>query len=232
MSGILETLFGRQKTPAELLRQHQRSLQRAMRELDRERAKMEASEKKIIQDIKKAAKDNQMNACKTMAKDLVRTRRYVQKFYQMRTQLQGVSLRIQTLRSNQSMSEAMRGVTKAMRMMNNQIKLPQVAQIMQEFEKESQMMDVKEEMMNEAIDGAMEDDEDEDEEERVVQEVFDEIGISLDAQLASAPTSKVGVAAAAKVKNTPQAVGAFGDGGGADDIDAALQARLDNLRRD
>lgn len=47
-----------------------------------------------------------------MAKDLVRTRRYVQKFYQMRTQLQAVSLRIQTLRSNQQMAEAMRGATR------------------------------------------------------------------------------------------------------------------------
>jgi charged multivesicular body protein 2A len=47
-----------------------------------------------------------------MAKDLVRTRRYVQKFYQMRTQLQAVGLRIQTLRSNQQMAEAMRGATK------------------------------------------------------------------------------------------------------------------------
>lgn len=35
------------------------------------------------------------NACKVMAKDLVRTRRYIQKFYQMKTQLQAVSLRIQ-----------------------------------------------------------------------------------------------------------------------------------------
>ena len=43
-----------------------------------------------------------------MAKDLVSTRRYVQKFYQMRTQLQAVGLRIQTLRSNQQMAEAMR----------------------------------------------------------------------------------------------------------------------------
>jgi len=48
-----------------------------------------------------------------MAKDLVRTRRYVHKFYQMRTQLQAVSLRIQTLRSNQQMAEAMRGATRA-----------------------------------------------------------------------------------------------------------------------
>lgn len=47
-----------------------------------------------------------------MAKDLVRTRRYVQKFYQMRTQLQAVGLRIQTLRSNQQMADAMRGATK------------------------------------------------------------------------------------------------------------------------
>jgi charged multivesicular body protein 2A len=47
-----------------------------------------------------------------MARDLVRTRRYVQKFYQMRTQLQAVGLRIQTLRSNQQMADAMRGATR------------------------------------------------------------------------------------------------------------------------
>jgi hypothetical protein len=51
-----------------------------------------------------------------MAKDLVRTRRYVQKFYQMRTQLQAVSLRIQTLRSNQQMADAMRGATRVSRL--------------------------------------------------------------------------------------------------------------------
>ena len=49
------------------------------------------------------------NACKVMAKDLIRTRRYIHKFYQLRTQLQAVGLRIQTLRSNQQMAEAMRG---------------------------------------------------------------------------------------------------------------------------
>lgn len=51
-------------------------------------------------------------ACKVMAKDLVRTRRHIHKFYQMKTQLQAVSLRIQTLRSNQQMAEAMKGATR------------------------------------------------------------------------------------------------------------------------
>src|SRR5271170_3205456 len=57
--------------------------------------KLEQQEKKLINDIKKSAKAGQMPACKVMAKDLVRTRRHIQKFYQMKTQLQGIALRIQ-----------------------------------------------------------------------------------------------------------------------------------------
>jgi charged multivesicular body protein 2A len=47
-------------TPAERLRQHQRSLVKAQRELDRERTKLEQSEKKLITDIKKSAKGGQL----------------------------------------------------------------------------------------------------------------------------------------------------------------------------
>lgn len=56
----MEFLFGRRKTPEEMLRQNQRALNRAMRELDRERVKLEQQEKKIIADIKKMAKQGQM----------------------------------------------------------------------------------------------------------------------------------------------------------------------------
>src|SRR5579859_7053075 len=116
--------FGRRLTPAERLRQHQRSLEKAQRELDRERTKLEQQERKLINDIKKSAKAGQMPACKVMAKDLVRTRRHIQKFYQMKTQLQGIALRIQvcqcfrgrtnaqTVRSNDQMVQAMKGATR------------------------------------------------------------------------------------------------------------------------
>lgn len=43
-----------------MLRENQRLLNRAMRELDRERMKLEQQEKKIIADIKKMAKQGQM----------------------------------------------------------------------------------------------------------------------------------------------------------------------------
>ena len=55
---------------------------------------------------------------KIMALDLVRTRRYVKKFILMRANIQAVSLKIQTLKSQNAMAEAMKGVTKAMQSMN------------------------------------------------------------------------------------------------------------------
>lgn len=54
------------------------------------------------------------------------------------------------------MSDAMKGITKAMKQMNNQINLPQIQRIMLDFEKESDVMDMKEEMMTDAIDDVME----------------------------------------------------------------------------
>lgn len=44
-----------------------------------------------------------------------------------------------------------------------QLNLPQIQKILQEFEKQSEIMDMKEEIMNDAIDDAMEDEGDEEE---------------------------------------------------------------------
>ena len=50
---MLEALFGRQKTPREVLREHKRSLDRAIRELDRERMGMQRQEKMLVVEMKK-----------------------------------------------------------------------------------------------------------------------------------------------------------------------------------
>lgn len=54
----------------------------------------------------------------------MRTRRYVKKFMLMKANIQAVSLKIQTLRSQNAMAGAMRGVTKAMQSMNKFVFLP------------------------------------------------------------------------------------------------------------
>merc|ERR1719481_988763 len=171
------------------------------------------------------AKQGQMDAVKIMAKDLGRTRKYVKKFMLMRANIQAVSLKIQTLKSQNSMAQAMKGVTKAMMSMNKQMKLPEIQKIMQEFEKQSEIMDMKEEMMSDVIDDALGDEDDEEESDAIVTQVLDELGLQLSDQLTGVPAASgtVGVGAQGKVAAAAAAEA---------DADADLAARLENLRRE
>merc|ERR1719356_855864 len=167
------------------------------------------------------AKAGQMDAVKIMAKDLVRTRKYVKKFMLMRANIQAVSLKIQTLKSQNAMAQAMKGVTKAMGNMNKQMKLPEIQKIMMEFEKQSEIMDMKEEMMSDVIDDAMGDEDDEEESDAIVNQVLDELGLQLTDNLADVPTTGGTLAAPAGKGKTAVSTGADAD------ADADLQARLE-----
>ncbi|GMM53591.1 ESCRT-III subunit protein [Maudiozyma humilis] len=232
---LFEWVFGKSLTPQERLKKNQRALDRTQRELEREKRKLEAQEKKLITEIKKAAKNNQISAAKIKAKDLVRTRNYVSKFNNMQTQLQAISLRIQAVRSSDQMSSSMREATVLLAGMNRSMNLPQLQKISMEFEKQNELMDQRQEFIDEAIDGVMEDDEfNEDEEaDEIVNKVLDEIGVDLNAELATAPngvpSSLVGAEAVGAPANKVSMLAE--SGGGPSDPDSDLQARLDSLKR-
>eukprot|EP00276_Gloeochaete_wittrockiana_P019232 CAMPEP_0184343642 /NCGR_PEP_ID=MMETSP1089-20130417/12145_1 /TAXON_ID=38269 ORGANISM="Gloeochaete wittrockiana, Strain SAG46.84" /NCGR_SAMPLE_ID=MMETSP1089 /ASSEMBLY_ACC=CAM_ASM_000445 /LENGTH=187 /DNA_ID=CAMNT_0026673031 /DNA_START=24 /DNA_END=583 /DNA_ORIENTATION=- len=181
-------LFGKQKTPQEILREHQRVLRKSIRDLDRERTHLQQQEKTLIVEIKKMAKQNQMSAAKIMARDLVRTRTQIQKFYQMRSHLQAVSLRIQTLKSTAAIGNAMVGVTRAMGAMNQAMNMPALQRIMMEFERQSEIMDMKDEMMQDTLDDVFEAEDEEEETDEVISRVLDEIGIKMNEDLMAAPS--------------------------------------------
>ena len=168
-----------------------------------------------------------------MAKDLVRTRHSITKFYALKSQLQGVSLRMQTLKSSQAMADAMRGVTTAMKSMNTKLNLPSLQNILWEFERQNEKMEMTTEVMGDAIDDAFEGEDEEEETDELVNAVLDELGCNVGAELISAPAGKVGAAVDAE-RVAPTAVLEGGSaepatgGGGLDDD---LQARLDALRK-
>ena len=114
-------MFGKTLTPQEQMRQYKREVDRAIRELDKERKKLEASNDKLVGELKKAAKADNKAVVKIMAKDYVRVKRSVTKFYQLRTYLQGVGLQLQTMKSIDAMSTAMKNTTKAMVKMNKKV---------------------------------------------------------------------------------------------------------------
>ena len=108
----------------------------------------------------------------------------------MRTQLQAISLRIQTVRSNEQMMQSMKGATSLLGSMNRQMNLPVLQRIAMEFEKENDIMDQRQEMMDDAIDDVT-GLEDEAEGEEVVKEVLDEIGVDLGQAVCFARSTRV-----------------------------------------
>jgi len=61
-------LLGKEKPLKEVLRENKREINRAIRELDREKAALEREERRLTIEIKKAARENQMQSVKIMAK--------------------------------------------------------------------------------------------------------------------------------------------------------------------
>ncbi|CAH8530088.1 unnamed protein product [Dicrocoelium dendriticum] len=249
-------LFGSRKTVDEQLRANKRAVARAVRELDSEKRRLEQDNTRLKGEIKKLAKQNEMDPVRILAKQLIRNNHYIKRFTLMRTNLE---VRCISVSHHHTLG---RGIEIA----NSQIhqrdgsdyethhsgyeahecfsRLPQLQQIMMKFEKESGMLDAKEEMMSDAIDDALGDD-DVDESENVVNAILAELGIEMNEQLAGLPnpSGTIGTGVASDFGRTPiPASGPAGPGGGGgvgpapnsadgtiDEDD--LEARLARLKR-
>lgn len=229
-------IFGKEKPLKEQLRENKRMITRAIRELDRETRSLQREEQRLTLEIKKMARENQMKAVKIMAKDLVRTRQYITKFIEMRSQLQGCALKLQTVKSHQAMAEAMSSTAKAMSKMNKAVNVPSINKMMAEFERENMKSEMMQELMGDAIDDIM-DENDEEEENRIVGQVLDEIGIDMNEAIPNAPAMGLGASAAMPEDGGKVALGIGETGGGGvsdggeDPALSDLEARLNNLKR-
>lgn len=221
-------LFGKKKSANERLRESKRQLDRKIRELDRERQQIERSEAKVKEDIKRYAQRGETEVARRLARDVVRSQAEKKKFLTMRSQLQGIQMRMQTLKSQEAMNQAIQGVTRVMNQMSAGMPNNQLHRVMNDFEYSLQRMDHRAEMMDEALDGTQEVENEEEESEELVNKVLDEIGVASSTGLASAPGSKAKSSADAQSNSQSQAQPQQEEP--AED-DPDLQARLDNLRR-
>jgi len=206
----------------EQLKANKRLITKAIRELDRERTQLERDQARLQMEIKKLAAQNQMSAVRVAAKDLVRTKAHIAKFYQMRSNMQGLNLKLQTMKSSHEMAQAMGKMSKAMKAMNKAINVPKMQELMMEFQRQEMAMGMTQEMMDDVVDDVLTEPGSAEAEEALVKQVLDELGVNLAQELQEAPQAPVKTAVAA---HAPQPVAL-------DSEVSDLEARLENLRRD
>jgi len=78
----------------------------------------------------------------------------------------------------------MKGATQVLKTMNRQMNLPALQQIAMDFERENDIMDQRQEIMDDAIDEST-GIEEEEETDAVVQQVLDELGVELNQNVRS-----------------------------------------------
>jgi charged multivesicular body protein 2A len=99
--------------------------------------------------------------------------------------------------------------------MNRQMNLPALQRTMMEFQKQSEAMEMKQEMVGDSIEDAMDEEEDEEETNMLVQQTLDSLGLQLGNEMVDAPSG--GTTVVAPVVE--------------DKEDKELEARLNNLKR-
>jgi len=193
--------FGK-KTDKELMKENERALRKVGRDLDREQHKLTSEEKKLEMEIRKAAKDGNNDVVKLLAKQLVQMRKAKTRTYAAKGKVQTVGTTAKVMQANSTMANAMATTTKTMGKMNDQMKPQQIMKTMQEFEKENQMMSMKEELIDDTLNSVLDESGDEEEQDAVVSQVLDEIGIEITGKLVNAPAPGRSELTSAKAKIT------------------------------
>lgn len=222
-------LFQKKPTPKEkakaaqketklTVRSNQRQMDRDIRDLDRQ-------EKLLLQQIKLRAKtagvDPQKDSgLRAQARELVQLRKQREKLYETKAHLSSVGMQATAMASQVSMVTAMGNVSEALSAANGVMDAKKLGKTMAEFARQNETAQMKEEMMNDALAAAFDDDELEEEADDVTGQILAELGVEMDQKMVglNAP-SKIAGAASAITEEEEALMDALPD----------LRARLDAL---
>ncbi|CAF2491713.1 unnamed protein product [Rotaria sp. Silwood2] len=180
-------MFGKKPSVAEQAKAHSRELRTTDRDLVRDRHKLEIEEQRLLNEIKKNAATNNKKAVEILAKQLVKVRNQKEKSLQASGHIQGLATQSTMIASNVRMANAMGTTAKTMAKMNKVMNPEEMSKVTQQFAQEHTKFTITDEMIGETLEAALGQEGDSEEEDAIVNQVLDEIGISLNEKMANAP---------------------------------------------
>ncbi|XP_012456871.1 vacuolar protein sorting-associated protein 24 homolog 1 isoform X2 [Gossypium raimondii] len=170
-----------------------------------------------------------MGSAKALAKEIVMSRKAVNRLYENKAQLNSISMH---LGESVAIARTVGHLSKSaevMKLVNNLMKAPQMAATMQEFSKEMIKAGVIEEMVNDALDSALDSEDIEVETEEEVDKVLSEIAGETAAELPEA-VRKERVRVSAHKESTSREEEAIVEGANDEEELEEIRARLARVR--
>jgi charged multivesicular body protein 3 len=165
----------RNKTPKEEIKEIQRKLSSEYRNIERQILRIKIEEAKTLKEAKKAAKQNNIDCVRILAKEIVNTKKAIKRLYIAKTHINSIILQIKIQESQLNLVKTIHKSTEIMKMMNSLCNLPAISATMQSLSQEMIKMGLVEEFVNDAIDNAFDEEGVDDEIEEEISKVIDEI---------------------------------------------------------
>jgi len=192
------SLFGQPKTVKEVMNDQKKAIKGNQRDLDKELLMLDRQEKQTALEIKKLVKQGQNTAAKQLAKEIVRIRNQRTKIYSMKGKLSGVAAHATTVQTQHTMVKSMSTATRAVAVGNHAMPVQAIQRTAMNYEKQSQMADMKSEMMDDVLDN----DVDDVEADQEVDQVLDSIGLNVTEQMSRVNAGASSLPSGAKTGST------------------------------
>ena len=188
----MNSLFKKKPTPKEAAmaakKETRREVRSSQRDMDREIRELDKQEKQVTLELKQRAKTPGVNptkdsALKALAKQLVAVRQQREKLYAAKAHIGAVGMHASSMASQVAAASAIGSVTTAMSAANKAVDTKEMTKIMGEFMKQNETLTVKEEMMNDALIDAFDNEEMEDEADNITSQILAELGVEMDSKL-------------------------------------------------
>uniref|UniRef100_A0A7S1BMU4 Uncharacterized protein n=1 Tax=Corethron hystrix TaxID=216773 RepID=A0A7S1BMU4_9STRA len=174
-------------TAKEAARETKREVRSAQRGIDRELRELERQERTLLADIKKRAKTGGItkndSALKALSKQLVHTRGQKDRLQESKSQIGSMALKATAMSSQVAAAQAVGKVTQAMGNANQAVDIKKLSAQMGEFMRQNEMMDLKEDLFNDALADAFDGDEVEEEADAVTDQILAELGLELSGKM-------------------------------------------------
>ncbi|KAJ8269412.1 hypothetical protein COCON_G00120190 [Conger conger] len=182
-------LFGRtqEKPPKDLVNEWSVKIRKEMRVIDRQIRDIQREQEKVKRSIKDAAKKGQRDVCIVLAKEMVQSKRAVNKLYTSKAHMNSVLLSMKNQLSVLRVAGSLQKSTEVMKSMQSLVKIPEIQATMRELSKEMMKAGIIEEMLEDTFEGM----EDEDEMEEAAEEEVDKILFEITAGALGKAPSKV-----------------------------------------
>ncbi|OII72311.1 SNF7 family protein [Cryptosporidium andersoni] len=167
----------------EELSNNKRAITRAIRNIDREIQKLETEEKRLLKEAREALKKGHTGATKIFSRDVIRVRKQTNKLNLVRSQLMGIELRLVSAQSQLQINNALTNLSSVIGKVNESTDLQKIQQLLKNFARDSQNLDLKDNIINDSIDITIGESTMGDDEEVLINEVYNELLLNIDKEV-------------------------------------------------